>query len=468
VQTPPVGTSHSEMMEFLGKLIPDSKYFEWELPAKSHQGRELAVVYHPGRSQWKKDRPTVMIFAQQHGNEPSGKEALLMLIHEMYLNGEANKFDRLNLILVPMVNPDGNEAHRRRNSNGADLNRNHVILTEPETQMLHRLFAKYTPEVTLDVHEYGARTWLRQGFIKDFGEQLDCLSNPAIPSQLKQFALTEILAPAIDSTRAKGIKSNRYLITRGGFDYFVRHSTTDINDGRNSFAIQYTLSFILEGKNGFSRSDRIWERAKFQLTMIKSFLSLCNEKSDQIARLVRETRQQYARRIPDSVIIQADYTKKFSRTLKISLIRTRDFHDTTIVLPDYRPEPEPLVVVKRPAAYIIESPNQQLLQLLKNQDIRFTILSARKRYAVEQFEISGRDTLHFESRNTVIPTGSFHRIEKKFNKGDVIIPTDNIRAIQIVQMMEPESLYGLSHYGDYQYLLKNKVYQVVRVVSLKQ
>ena len=248
-QTPPVGTSHELMMKYLYQITSKSKLFEMEIGGFSHKHREIPVVFFPKRNQWKGQNPTIMIFAQQHGNEPSGKEALLMLIHELHLNPVKYDFRKINLILVPLVNPDGNETYRRRNGKRYDLNRNHVILTEPETQTLHKIFHQYNPDVTLDVHEYGFKTWLKEGYIKDFGEQLDCISNPAIPEKQKKFALNELLFPAIQQTREQGVRANRYLITKGDLTYFVRHSTTDINDGRNSFGIQYTLSFILEGFN---------------------------------------------------------------------------------------------------------------------------------------------------------------------------------------------------------------------------
>ncbi len=465
LQTPPIGTSQTEMMGFLKEIVSHSKSLELEIAAKTNLDKEIPVIFYPKRNHWKKINPTVMIFAQQHGDEPSGKEALLMLMYELSLKFELTKYRNLHLILVPMVNPDGDQVFQRRNHNKVDLNRNHVILTEPETQMLHHLFEKYQPEVTLDVHEYGAGTWLKQGFIKDLGEQLDCISNPAIPSALKRFAFTEILEPTIDSTRLQGVKANRYLITQSNMEEFVRHSTTDINDGRNGFGIQYTLSFILEGMNGFSKSDRIWERSKNQLTLIKSFLNICNEKSEQISKFVRGIRKQYVEQSPDSVVIQADYTGKFSRPLGLNLIRSSDFRDTTIILHDYRPHPEPTVIVRRPDAYIIEKPPQQLIDLLKNQHLTFRVLTFDENYFVDQFEISGRDTLRYESRDTIIPAGAYVHVEKSFSKGDAIVPTKNLRAIQIVQIMEPQSFYGLSHYDEYQYLVQGKIYPIYRLLK---
>lgn len=468
LQTPPAGTSHSEMMKFLKETVSRSKLFEMDFQAKTISGREIPVIFCPKRSQWKKGNTTALIFAQQHGNEPSGKEALLMLIYEIYLKLEPNNYQKLNLILVPMVNPDGNEAHQRRNGDKVDLNRNHVIVTEPETRLLHHLFEKYQPEITLDVHEYGAGTWLPQGFIKDLGVQLDCLSNPAIPTEFKRFAYIEILEPTVDSTRLKGVNANRYIITQSNLTDFVRHSTTDIDDGRNSFGIQYTLAFIVEGMNGFSKSDRIWQRAKHQLMLIKSFLNICHEKSDQIARFVRGIRQQFAAQMPDSIVIQSDYTAKFSRPLSVNLIRTSDLRDTTVVLPDYRPHPEPIVMVKRPLAYIIEKPTLQLIDLLKNHHLDFKVLDSTASYPVEQFEISGRDTLNFESRATIIPSGTYTETEKSFSRGDIIVPANNLRAIQIVQIFEPQSLYGLSHYEEYQFLVEGKVYPIYRLLDMNK
>jgi murein tripeptide amidase MpaA len=60
----------------------------------------------------------------------------------------------MDIAIVPQMNPDGSEQNQRRNGNNADLNRNHLILTEPETMALHRFFDNYLFEVTMDIHEY--------------------------------------------------------------------------------------------------------------------------------------------------------------------------------------------------------------------------------------------------------------------------------------------------------------------------
>ncbi len=465
MQTPPKGTSHPEMMGFLKQLISGATKLELEIAGKSTLGREIPVVYCPKRSLWRKDHATVMLFAQQHGNEPSGKEALLMLIYELTLKTHPARYRNLNLIFVPMVNPDGNEAHQRRNGNNIDLNRNHVLLSEPETQLLHQLFERYKPEVTLDIHEYGPTGWLRIGLLKDLGEQLDCISNPSIPLALKRFAVTEILEPTLDSTMMKGVKAGRYLITGADPSQPARHSTTDIDDGRNSFGIHCTLSFILEGMAGFSKSDRIWERAKSQLTLIKSFLTICEEKKDEIHNIVRQWRSQFLSQMPDTVIIQADYTQKYSRPLAINIVRCCDRRDTTIILSDYRPHPELVLSVLRPKAYLIERPDSAIITVLKRHSLPYRTLRADTLCSVEQFEITGDDTLRFEGRDTVIPVGHYSRNEKRFSPGDILVPTHHGRAALLVQMLEPQSFYGLSHYREFRFLSQGKQYSIYRLVE---
>ncbi len=466
-QTPPIGTFHREIMVYLNEVIQVCPLIEMEMQTKSSAGREIPVLFIPKRNEWQPQQIPIMLFAQQHGDEPSGKEALLMLIHEIYLKSHRD-FPNLAFIIVPMANPDGNEVHQRRNGRRVDLNRNHLLLSEPETRLLHQLFATYQPLVTLDVHEYGGTTWLEHGYIKDLGEQFDCLSNPALPAELKEFALNVILNPVLEMVRTRKVKANRYLITSENFTTPARHSTTDIDDGRNSFGINFTLSFILEGLNGLSREDRIWERAKQQLTVIESFLKICDQNSQSISEHIRYLRTQYSQKAPDSVVIHADYTSKSSRNLEILLRRTLDFQDTVQVLTDYRPEPEVLLKVKRPDAYLIEGATGQMLEMLQQHQITFEILKIKKQFLVESFEIQGRDTLHYENRDTIIPNGSFTRLKKAFPAGTILVPTDDIQAIRIVQMLEPTSFYGLSHYDEYQFLNQGKIFPVHQVISLKK
>ena len=86
----------------------------------------------------------VLFYAQQHGDEISGKDALLFLVRDIARDPSLLPPD-VDLWIFPMMNPDGAEAGTRRNAAGADLNRDHIALEQPETQALHRVVRRVRP-----------------------------------------------------------------------------------------------------------------------------------------------------------------------------------------------------------------------------------------------------------------------------------------------------------------------------------
>ena len=57
------------------------------------------------------------------------------------------------VLLVPTINGNGRAANTRGNETGADLNRDHAELLQPETKAFASMLRDYTPEVGIDLHE---------------------------------------------------------------------------------------------------------------------------------------------------------------------------------------------------------------------------------------------------------------------------------------------------------------------------
>ena len=95
----------------------------------------------------------VLFYAQQHGDEVSGKDALLYMVRDIARDPALLPPD-VDLWVLPMMNPDGAEAGTRRNGAGADLNRDHLVLEQPETQALHRVVRRVRPHLSVDCHEF--------------------------------------------------------------------------------------------------------------------------------------------------------------------------------------------------------------------------------------------------------------------------------------------------------------------------
>ncbi|ARK32263.1 M14 family metallopeptidase [Halalkalibacter krulwichiae] len=75
-----------------------------------------------------------------------GEEAITLHIDDV--------LDDVIFLYMFTSNPDGRVANTRANANGFDLNRDNAYQTQPETQQVNELIAKWTPLSFLDMHGY--------------------------------------------------------------------------------------------------------------------------------------------------------------------------------------------------------------------------------------------------------------------------------------------------------------------------
>jgi zinc carboxypeptidase len=101
---------------------------------------------------------TALVNCNVHGNEPSSREACLILARELAFGDDRRTLDILRhttVLLVPTINGDGRAANTRGNSTGQDLNRDYSLIREPETFAFVEMMRDYTPEAAFDGHEFG-------------------------------------------------------------------------------------------------------------------------------------------------------------------------------------------------------------------------------------------------------------------------------------------------------------------------
>jgi hypothetical protein len=156
-------TTHGEVLEFVYEIQARTDRMLVEELSVTNEGRSHVAVYlgdpplaEPGASLLS-GKPTVFIVASIHGNERSGKEGGLQLIRELTLGAERDLLARVNVIVVPHMNPDGGDAGRRTNSLGYDMNRDWIVAETREVDgVVSRILTRFWPDVFVDAHNGGA------------------------------------------------------------------------------------------------------------------------------------------------------------------------------------------------------------------------------------------------------------------------------------------------------------------------
>ncbi len=464
-------TGYNELSGFLNRVSKDYPQIKVDTIAKSVEGRELyAVYFSKGNIGADTSKIKVLIFAQQHGDEQSGKEGALLLIKELLKPENQYLFNKIDFVLVPQMNPDGSEKNQRQNGDEMDLNRNHLILTEPETIGLHKLFNEYLFEVTMDVHEYSpyGETWKKYGYRENNDEEIGTLTNINVSSGIRQLSNNTYLPFIKKYLNDRGFSFFEYCPGGPPEESYIRHSTFDINDGRQSFGILNSFSFIQEGLNGKDDLiDNIKRRAEGQMTGMRGLLEFVYNHKDEIKNLVASERGKLIKdECSEKVAIQLDHFADGTKLVFPSLSYYSN-KDTLITVNDYRPVVKSLDDVERPNGYLVPKNLKEIIDWADKHSITYYNYKKKEGEKIEQYYISGIDSMNFEGDIIVNPTVEVKEIPNNYSEGDYIyIPTKQLRNNIIVIALEPQSELGLVTYKKFEHLLrKGEIYPILRLVK---
>lgn len=96
--------------------------------------------------------PRILIAAGIHGDEPAGPHAVLSLLEQFEKGWEA--LHRLQVEIVPLINPSGFDRRERHNQTGTDLNRTFGSpAPPPEIRLLMDDYRRRPIDLFVDLHE---------------------------------------------------------------------------------------------------------------------------------------------------------------------------------------------------------------------------------------------------------------------------------------------------------------------------
>jgi hypothetical protein len=444
--------SLSEMEAFL-KAVDGKGPVSVSIEGTSAGGHALYLVRlrRGGQPAWR-----ILFYAQQHGNEVSGKDALLYLVRDIARKPETLPRD-VELWVMPMMNPDGAVAGTRRNSAGADLNRDHIVLEQPETQALHRVVRRFRPHVAVDCHEFTRDSEERhtRGWIAWPDITMDGVNNPLFDSAVIS-ASQRWVDESAAAEQAAGHAFLRYSVGGMPPDEEQRHSAPDIDSGLNAIGMYGGLSFIIEAavmRGPGAPAGDLARRVDAYLVLFWRFITGDGHGREDLTAVERARQRPLPAFIPTNYLwvnpgmTVTEFPVVEAATGRVLKVPTANMMTNLAVK---RSVPTPL-------GYAIEAkaaPDFRLL--LERQGIPFEELTVPRTVRAEActlLRIEGEfDDIYsrYEGRQIVRREDATKR---DLPPGTLWVPLEGEAAVRTALVLEPTAMYGLYQYPRFRTLV---------------
>ncbi len=290
-------TTNAELADWMRQLAANAKrptQVELKTIGTSQRGtplQALVITQAAGTDPDSLDnsgRPTIMLVGQQHGDEPAGAEALMVIARELSQGLLEPILQRINVVIVPRANPDGADANQRVTANGIDMNRDHLLLNTPEAQALAKLGNLYRPTAVVDSHEYTVTGRYLQKF--NAVQKYDALLQHATTANESEFVNKAATQWYLESIR-KSLQSQNlttdwyYTTSTNPGDRSLSMGGAQPDTGRNVNGLKNAVSLLVETRGvGIERTD-IQRRVHAQVTAIDAALRTTAERASELKQV---------------------------------------------------------------------------------------------------------------------------------------------------------------------------------------
>lgn len=288
-------TTQKEMLDYLGAIHTQNIHTVVDLLGPTVKGNYLPIIMF---SKEKKDKPTVLLIAQQHGDEPMGCDVLLGTIKRI-AHGDLNYLlENINIVIMPRVNPDGAKNFTRTSSRKFDINDDHMDLETVEANIIRGVYEKIQPEVFIDIHEYIADKKSYSGIIEGGAlPYFDILglntTNINYPQELKSYSkntLEKVKTGLEKNKMSFDYYYNPFIKPRNGKPMILYEATSSIKTARNFYGVKGSLSYLLELRGRGIGFENINRRLNSGLIGVEIILKDFYENSEKIKNMVKKNR----------------------------------------------------------------------------------------------------------------------------------------------------------------------------------
>jgi len=247
-------------------------------------------------------RPAVLLIGQQHGDEPAGAEALMVVAQQLARERLGHVLDRIDVLLLVRANPDGAAWNTRVAADGHDINRDHLLLRTPEAQAQAQLTRRFNPVVVVDLHEHTVVGRYLEKFnaVQRNDLLLQYATTANYPAALSEASERWFMQPLQQALAREGLTHEWYYTnpTTPG-DLRLNMGGMQPDTGRNVHGLKQAVSLLLESRGvGIGRlhlQRRVHSHVVAVGSVLQSAAANSNALVDQQRRLGTELSAQACR-----------------------------------------------------------------------------------------------------------------------------------------------------------------------------
>ncbi len=373
-------------------------------------------------------RPTVLLIGQQHGDEPAGSEALLVVARELAQGLLEPMLDRINVIIVPRANPDGADAGTRVTASGADMNRDHLLLQTPEAQALARLVRNYRPMAIIDAHEYTVAGRFLEKFhaIQRYDVLLQHATTANLPEFMTKAALEWYRTPMVKALGAESLTQEWYYTTSTRPDDLrISMGGTQPDTGRNVNGLKNAVSMLLETRGVGIGRTHIQRRVHSHVTAITSVLRSTVERANDLEQVRSyEARDISAQACRGDIVVEAGPTP----TQRELVMLDPDTGADRTLRVDWNSSLELVTLKKRPrpCGYWLAGGASEAVERLKLLGLQVMRVAEPGSILADTYQETGRTTAQRQDvRGTVAGGQGIVRVQVTPTRSAIDVPAES-------------------------------------------
>ena len=394
-------------------------------------------------------RPTVVIVAAQHGDEPAGTEALVVVAQELADGRLASVLDKVDVVLLPRANPDGAAAFTRGAADGSDVNRDQLLLRTPEARAVTQLMTRFTPIVVLDLHEYpvGGVFTAKFGAVQRFDALLQYATVANLPPFVTKAAEEWFRQPLVANLKGAGLTSDWYSTTSADLtDRTLSMGSVGPQVGRNAAGLRNAVSLLVETRGrGLGRVD-LKRRVQAQTVAIASVLASASTHAADLVKLRQFVdRETASRACTGEVVLEAAPTPSEYATSMID--RETGAIRTVTVAWESALQLRPLKSRPRPCGYWLAETESDAVARLRLLGVEVAQLDELAEMRGETYRESARETIGATSpQAAALHAGATTRLRMQtmpalldVAAGGYYVSLDQPLANLVIAVLEPEA-----------------------------